>query len=733
MEMMKDTLKITGMTCAGCAARLEKVLSRLDGVSRCSVNFAAGRAAVQYNAEKIGLGDIRLAVAGAGFGCVEQGEEKNWEGHPSHWAKFIVAAAFALPLFYVAMGHMLPQGWRLPLPSVLHPEHSPLGFALAQAALVAPIVAAGRGFYSKGFGAIFRLSPNMDSLVAIGTSAALLYSVYNTCLIAAGNGRAAESLHFETAGAIIALVLLGRALEAASKDMARGAIQKLMGLSPKTAVLLKDGQESEIPIDEVNVGDTLVIRPGAKMPADGVVLEGAASVDESMLTGESAPVAVAAGDRVYAACIALDGTILLKADKTKNDTAFARIIQLVEDAQCGKAPIARTADVVAGRFVPFVCAAALLSGLAWLLCGAGPGASLSIFVSVLVVACPCALGLATPTAIMVATGRAASNGILFKSGGALETAHRISVVALDKTGTLTAGRPAVTDVMALDGDASGLLLLAASIENYSEHPAGRAVVEEARARGLEVEKAEGFKSFAGRGVTGTVGGRTVAIGSRRLMEEIGVPIAPLEADFDKLAGNGKTPMFVSIDGRAAGLLAVSDRPRATGRAAVEALRQMGVGAMMVTGDNARTADTIARQVGIDHVVAEALPQAKGDEIKKLRAAGHCVAMVGDGVNDAPALVLADVGVAMGCGTDVAIEAADIVLMGFDPCDVAKAIGIGRAAIRVIRQNLFWAFAYNVAAIPLAALGILSPVMAAAAMSLSSVTVVLNALRLKRLG
>jgi len=719
------------MTCAGCAARLEKVLSRLDGVSRCSVNFAAGRAAVECDAEKIGLGDIRLAIAGAGFGWVDQGEGKNRGGHPSHWAKFIVAAAFALPLFYVAMGHMLPLGWRLPLPLVLHPGHSPLGFTLAQAVLVAPIVAAGRGFYSKGFGAIFRLLPNMDSLVAIGTSAALLYSVYNTWCVAVGDGHAAESLHFETAGAIIALILLGRALEVASKDRARGAIQKLMGLSPKTAVLLKDGQESEIPIDEVKVGDTLVIRPGAKIPADGVVLEGAASVDESMLTGESAPVEKGTGDRAYAACIALEGTILLRVEKTKGDTALARIIQLVEDAQCGKAPIARTADVVAGRFVPFVCAAALLSGLAWLLCGASLGASLLIFTSVLVVACPCALGLATPTAIMVATGRAASKGILFKSGEALETAHRISMVTLDKTGTLTTGRPAVTDVLALDGDAGSLLLLAASVENHSEHPAGRAIVEAAKARGLEVAKAEGFKSFAGRGVAGNVAGRSVAVGNNRLMEEMNISITALVSDSDRLAGEGKTPMFVSIDGRAAGLLAVSDQPRVTGRAAVEALRQMGVGVIMVTGDNARTAEAIARQVGIDRVVAEALPQTKGEEIKKLRAAGHCVAMVGDGVNDAPALVLADVGIAMGCGTDVAIEAADIVLMGFDPADVAKAIGIGRAAMRVIRQNLFWAFAYNVAAIPLAALGVLSPVMAAAAMSLSSVTVVLNALRLKR--
>jgi Cu+-exporting ATPase len=739
---MRHTLKITGMTCAACAARLEKILRGLDGVDSCSVNFAAGRAAVEFDEAKVGLGDVSHAVSRAGFGCEPReegaGAAKGDGQGLSHWGRFMVAAAFALPLLYIAMGHMLPQGLRPPLPQSLHPQHAPLAFALAQAALVAPIVAVGRGLYSRGFGAVARLSPNMDSLVAIGTSAALLYSTWGAWRMALGDGAGAWELHFETAGAIIAIVLLGRSLEAASKDRARGAIERLIGLAPRTAILLKGGKESEVPIDEVEAGDVLVIRPGARIPADGVVLSGNASIDESMLTGESMPVGRGAGDNVYAACINLAGALRVKVEKTKSDTALAQIVRLVEEAQCGKAPIARAADVVSGKFVPFVCAAALLAGLAWLLAGSGLGFALSVFVSVLVVACPCALGLATPTAIMVAAGRAASAGILFKSGQALEAVRGVSMVVLDKTGTVTTGRPGATDVLALDGDAKGLLLLAAAAESASEHPAGRAVVEEARARGLKAPRATGFASMAGRGVSAKVGGSAVSVGSHRLMGEMGVDVAPLEVDFFRLAREGKTPMFVGLDGRPAGLVAVADQPRPTSAAAVAALRRMGVGVAMVTGDSAQTAEAMARRIGIGRVVSDALPQAKVAEVKRLQAAGHRVAMVGDGINDAPALVAADLGMAMGSGTDVAIESADIVLMRHDPADVAVAIDIGRKTVRVIRQNLAWAFAYNIAAIPLAAGALhafggplLSPVVAAGAMSISSVCVVLNALRLKR--
>ncbi|MDR2514541.1 MAG: heavy metal translocating P-type ATPase [Christensenellaceae bacterium] len=742
------TIPIGGMSCAACAQRIEKGLKKLDGVVRVSVNYATEKAALRYDPQRLRLSAIRETIQKLGYEALEITRADAAEEDRARkqteikrlWAKFLVAATFSLPLLYIAMAPML-QGLRLPFPGWLAPMDFPLVYALAELLLTLPVIGAGYRFYYVGFRALWMRSPNMDSLVAIGTSAAVLYSAYNTVLIAFGQFQAVDALYFESAGVILTLILLGKTLEALSKGRTGEAIKKLMGLAPKTAIVIRDGSEIEIPIDEVEVGDLLLVRPGSTIPVDGKVSQGESAVDESMLTGESMPVDKKPGDPVYAASLNTTGAFRFRAERVGAQTALARIIKLVEDAQGQKAPIAQLADLVSGYFVPAVCGVALLAGLAWYLgTGGDLKFSLTIFISVLVIACPCALGLATPTAILVGTGKGAEHGILIKGGEALETAHKVGVVILDKTGTITEGKPAVTDLWPADGqDAGELLRLAASAELSSEHPLGQAVVQRAQKDGLALEGAEGFRALTGRGIEATICGRQVLAGNQNLMEERGITLGEMAGRSEALALEGKTPMFIAADGEILGILAVADVVKPSSRAAIATLRAMGIEVAMLTGDHRHTAEFIARQVGIERVLAEVLPGDKAGEVKKLQGEGKTVAMVGDGINDAPALAQADVGIAIGTGADVAMESAGIVLMRGDLTEVPTAIELSRRTIRNIKQNLFWAFGYNVIGIPVAA-GLLhllwggpllSPIFAAAAMSLSSVSVLTNALRLKR--
>ncbi len=741
------TIPIGGMTCAACAQRVEKAIGKLPGVESASVNFATEKATVAYRPQEVRLSGIREAIIKAGYEALETSKTdaadedrlRKQKEIRTLWTKFIVSAVFSLPLLYIAMVPMI-KVVRLPFPAGLDPMQYSLIYALVELLLVIPVIGVGYRFYTVGFKALWQRSPNMDSLIAIGTTAAVLYSVYNTFQIAAGHFQAVEALYFETAGVIITLILLGKSLEAVSKGRTSEAIKKLMGLAPKTALVIQNGEEKEIPIEEVEIGDIIVVKPGAKIPVDGTVIEGHTSIDESMLTGESMPVDKKAGDTIYAASLNTTGTVQFRAEKIGSDTALAQIIKLVEDAQGSKAPIAQMADIVSGYFVPVVCAIALAAGVAWYFgTGGDLKFALTIFISVLVIACPCALGLATPTAIMVGTGKGAENGILIKGGEALETAHKINTIVFDKTGTITEGKPTVTDVLTTEGaEADDLLRITASAEKASEHPLGQAIVLGAQGKGLELLKVDGFEAITGRGIEAAINAQTVLAGNRKLMDERGIDLSALETDSDRLAGEGKTPMYVAIDGRLAGIVAVADVVKPSSKAAIESLHRMGIEVAMITGDNQKTAAAIAKQVGIDRVLAEVLPQDKSSEVKKLQGEGLKVAMVGDGINDAPALAQADIGIAIGSGTDVAMESADIVLMRSDLMDVPTAIDLSKKTIRNIKQNLFWAFGYNVIGIPIAA-GVLhlfggpllNPIFAAAAMSLSSVSVLTNALRLKR--
>ncbi|MDW7662541.1 MAG: heavy metal translocating P-type ATPase [Bacillota bacterium] len=735
-------IPISGMTCSSCAANIEKAVGKLQGVEKVSVNFATEKAMVVYDTNITRISEIKQSISKAGYKAleIETGqqidEEKNRREKEvkTLWKKFILSAVFSVPLLYVAMGHLMG----IPLPSVIEPMVNPLNFALIQMFLTIPIVIAGNKFYTVGLKALYRRSPNMDSLIAIGTGAAVIYGFYAVVQIYNGNYEYAKELYFETAGVIITLILLGKYLESVTKGKTSEAIKKLMGLAPKTATVIHGDQEVIIPIEEVEVGDVILVKPGEKIPVDGIIIEGYTSIDESMLTGESMPVEKTIGDKVIGASINKNGSVKFKANKVGKDTALAQIIKLVEDAQGSKAPIAKLADVISGYFVPVVIVIAILAGLAWFISGQSVIFSLTIFIAILVIACPCALGLATPTAIMVGTGKGAEYGVLIKGGGPLETAHKIKTVVFDKTGTITEGKPKVTDVVT-SGNISEdrLLQLAASAEKGSEHPLGEAIVKESEKKNVEILKVSKFNAIPGFGIEVEIEGNQILLGNKKLMVERNIEIT-LQEESDALANEGKTPMFIAINNNLEGIIAVADVTKESSALAIKKLHEMGIKVAMITGDNKRTAEAIAKQVGIDIILAEVLPQDKANEVKKLQSNGNVVAMVGDGINDAPALAQADVGMAIGSGTDVAMESADIVLMKSDLLDVVTAIQLSKKTIRNIKQNLFWAFAYNTAGIPVAA-GLLyifggprlNPMIAAGAMAFSSVSVLLNALRLKK--
>ena len=737
---IKDyTFKVEGMTCSACANRVERVTQKIEGVELAVVNFATEKLTIKLDADVASYGQVKAAVEKAGFQLVSEedtikGEEKKHDEASKLLIRFIISLIFAVPLLIISMGHMVG----MPLPHLIDPMMNPFNFGIVQLILTLPVVMAGYKFYQVGIKNLIQLSPNMDSLIAIGTLTAFFYSVFGIYKITQGDASYAMHLYFESAAVILTLITLGKYLEAVSKGKTSQAIKALMGLAPKTATIERNGRELEVPIEEVVVGDLVLVKPGEKLPVDGEVIEGSTAIDESMLTGESIPVEKTVGSVVIGASINKTGFIKYKATKVGRDTALSQIVKLVEDAQGSKAPIAKMADIISAYFVPIVIGLAILSSVAWLLAGETGVFALSIFISVLVIACPCALGLATPTAIMVGTGKGAEYGVLIKGGEALETTHKLSTLIFDKTGTITEGKPKVTDIVTTNLSEEQLLIYAASAEKGSEHPLGEAIVRAAIDRGYPLCELQSFNAIPGHGIEVGIQGKQMLLGNKKLMIEKTIDVSSLSETSDQLAYDGKTPMYMAIDGQLAGIIAVADTVKESSKKAIETLHQMGIKVAMITGDNQKTADAIARQVGIDLVLAEVLPADKANEVKKLQETGVKVGMVGDGINDAPALAQADIGIAIGSGTDVAIESADIVLMKSDLMDVSTAIKLSKATIRNIKENLFWAFAYNVLGIPVAMgvlhlLGglLLNPMIAAAAMSLSSVSVLLNALRLRR--
>ncbi len=742
----KLELTVEGMTCASCSAAVERAVGKLPGIQSASVNLTTNRAVIEYDPSTVKLFAIRQAIVKAGYTPIDIETEAVRDGERERRAKalknqrirLIAAAVFSLPVLYVAMSHMFPV-LKLPIPYFMGSHDFPLIFALTQLFLTIPVIAAGSRFFTVGFKTLLKGAPNMDTLVAIGTGSAFIYGIYATVMIYLGQFQFSQYLYFESAAVVITLVMLGKYLEAVSKGKTSEAIKKLMGLKPKTAVIISEGAEMEVPLDEVTVGDTVLVRPGSVIPVDGVVTDGVTSVDESMLTGESLPVDKHPGSDVTGGSINQEGLIKFQASKVGEDTALSKIIRLVEDAQGKKAPIAKIADIISGYFVPVVLGIALVAAVIWALTGRDFNFVLNVFVSVLVIACPCALGLATPTAIMVGTGKGAELGILIKGGEALETTYRIKTVVFDKTGTITEGKPVLTDTRVYaDIREDEALSLTASAERGSEHPIARAILEGAEKRGIALIEPESFKAVPGRGIDAMIQGKRVLAGNVKLMTENNIDTAAAQADAKELASKGRTLMYVAVDGTLTALMAAADTVKTTSKAAIQKLKALGIEVAMITGDNANTAAVIAKEVGIDRVLADVLPQDKAGEVKKLQQDKHKVAMVGDGINDAPALVQADVGIAIGTGTDVAVESADVVLMRGDLNEVPAAIALSRATIRNIKQNLFWAFIYNLAGIPVAAgllyvFGgpLLNPVFAGAAMALSSVSVVSNALRLKR--
>ena len=731
------TFGVKGMTCAACVKRVEDAIADVKGIKSATVNLATEKVRITFSANELDLSDIFHVVETAGYKLVEADEEesqdkKNIELKQQYFS-LVVSIGFAIPLVLIAMLEMVG----IPLPDFISPMHSPKIFAVSQLFLTIPIIFCGLHFYVKGFPALFRGHPNMDSLIAIGTTSAIVYSAFNTVLILTGRTDLVMNLYYETAGVIIALIKVGKYMEAVSKGKTSGAIKKLMGLQPKTAILVRGGKESIVPIEQVVPGDVLLAKPGEKIAVDGTVLEGRTSVDESMLTGESIPVDKTAGDTVTGASMNQTGTIRYRADRVGKETALAQIIQLVEEAQGSKAPIARMADIIAGYFVPFVIGIALVSSGAWFIGGAEITFVLKIFIAVLVIACPCALGLATPTAIMVGTGRGASLGILIKGGQPLEIASRVKTIVFDKTGTITEGKPKVTDVIAFNGfGKNDVLQFSASAEKGSEHSLGAAIVKEYEKLDMPFHQLSDFTAVAGRGIRANVNDRNLMLGNIEFMTENNISANDIpEADI--LSKEGKTVMYLALDGKLAGIIAVADVVKSDSADAIAKLHKMGIKTVMLTGDNKLTAAAIAKQVKIDEVVSQVMPGEKAEQIKQLQANGSFVAMVGDGINDAPALAQSDIGFAIGSGTDVAMESAGIVLMQNSLHGVVTAIELSRATLWNIKQNLFWAFAYNTAGIPLAAgvfylFGgpVLNPMFAAAAMAMSSVSVVTNALRLR---
>ena len=730
-------LKVEGMTCSACANRVERVTKKADGVMSSSVNFATEKLNITFDEDKINIYKIKEIVQKSGYNLVIDEKkdiaEKKIPEYKKLWYRFILSIIFTVPLLIVSMGHMVGMH----LPEIIDPMMNPMNFAITQLVLTIPVMLFGYRFYIIGFKNLFKLSPNMDSLIAIGTSAAVIYGFFAIYKIATGNHDYAMHLYFESAAVILTLITLGKYLEAVSKGKTSEAIKKLMVLAPKTANIIRNNNEMIVPIEEVMVGDIVIVKPGEKLPVDGEVVEGSTSIDESMLTGESLPVEKKIGSKVVGASINKSGFIKYRATKVGDDTALAQIIKLVEEAQGTKAPIAKLADVISAYFVPTVISLAIIAALAWYISGESTVFSLTIFISVLVIACPCALGLATPTAIMVGTGKGAENGVLIKGGEALETAYKIETIVFDKTGTITEGKPKVTDIITKNLSDDEILILAASAEKGSEHPLGEAIVRAAEEKNLKFKNIEEFKAIAGHGIEVKIEDKVILLGNKKLMLDRNIGLENFEEKSNKLAEEGKTPMFLSINNNLEGIVAVADTVKENSKKAIDAIHKMGIKVAMITGDNERTAKAIAKEVGIDIVLAEVLPEDKANEVKKLQEGNKKVAMVGDGINDAPALVQADVGIAIGSGTDVAMESADIVLMRSDLLDVIKAIQLSKATINNIKQNLFWAFAYNVLGIPVA-MGILhifggpllNPMIAAGAMSLSSVSVLLNALRLR---
>ena len=737
------TFILEGMSCATCAKNIEDTISSLDGTEKAIVNFATEKMVVKFDKEKLSVAEIEKKVEEAGYkarleidNSVDDQAEKKQQEIDGIWKRFIYSAIFTVPVLYIAMAEMVG----LPTLESLSSMGNPKLFSTVQLILVLPVLYLGRKFFSVGIRAIFRRKPNMDSLVALGAGAAFLYSIYSTVLVYSGDEHAAMHLYYESAAVILTLITLGKYFEGVSKSRTTNAISKLVGLVPKTANLIKDGEEHVVAVDEISTGDILLVRPGEKVPLDGVVIEGRSTIDESMLTGESIPVEKEINSKVVGASINKTGVFKMKVTKVGKDTALSQIIKLVEDAQNSKAPIAKLADKISGVFVPVVICLALIAGVLWYFAGAASWSfSLKIIISVLVIACPCALGLATPTAIMVGTGKGAEHGILIKSSEALQLAKEVNTVVFDKTGTLTEGKISVTNIVTFNSlSEESLLQLAASVEYLSEHPLGLSIVDEAKNRNLELLEVKDFSSLTGLGISSIVDGKSILIGNEKLMLENNISTKDSVEKAEKYASEGKTPLFIAVDSELAGIIAVADQIKGSSLKTVEKLHSLGLEVVMLTGDNRKTAQVIAEQLSIDKVVSEVLPEDKANEIKKLQAQGKKVAMVGDGINDAPALVQAEVGIAVGTGTDVAIDAADIVLMQPDLNSVVNAIVLSKKTIRNIKENLFWAFFYNVIGIPFA-MGVfyifggplLNPMLAGAAMSFSSISVVLNALRLKR--
>lgn len=738
IDTIERIIAIEGMTCAACAKAVERAVKKIEGVMEANVNIATEKLNVIYEPSIVEITDIKQGIAKAGYKGkdveeIKKDDNKSEDESKKLWRRFIISAIFTVPLLYISMGHMMG----LYIPKALDPMNHPLTFALIQLLLVIPVMYVGRRFYKVGLKALKLKSPNMDSLISIGTIAAFLYGLFAIYEISKGNLKYAMDLYFESAATILTLITLGKYLESVSKGKTSEAIKKLMGLAPNTANIIRDNKEIEIPIEEVIVGDIVVVKPGERLPVDGEILEGTTAIDESMITGESIPVEKEEGNKVIGASINKNGYIKYKATKVGKDTVLAQIIKLVEDAQGSKAPIAKLADVISGYFVPIVMGLALLGGLIWFIAGKDLIFVLTIFISVLVIACPCALGLATPTAIMVGTGKGAENGILIKSGEALENAHKIKAIIFDKTGTITEGKPKVTDIICYDIEERELLYLAASAEKASEHPLGEAIVEKAAQVGISLEQVVDFKAISGKGIEANIKEQRIFLGNIKLMKEKNIALGTSIDNIEKLSLQGKTPMIVAINEEIKGIIAVADTIKPSSKRAIEKLHAMGIKVTMLTGDNKNTAKAIGKEVGIDNVIAEVLPENKAEEVKNLQHQGYKVAMVGDGINDAPALVAADVGIAIGSGTDIAIESADIVLVKSDLMDVPMAIDLSKKTIKNIKENLFWAFGYNTLGIPIAmgllyAFGgpLLNPMIAALAMSFSSVSVLLNALRLK---